>query len=83
MDRKVALVLGATGSIGGEIAAALLARGWAVRGRDVAGAAARWRGRHGDIEWVAGDALVRDDVVRVAQGAAAIVHAGNPPGYRH
>jgi len=30
--KPLALVIGATGSIGGEVAAALLAQGWHVRG---------------------------------------------------
>lgn len=39
---------------------------------------------HGDgIEWIAGDAMERDDVVGAAKGAALIVHAVNPPGYRN
>jgi nucleoside-diphosphate-sugar epimerase len=81
---KTALVLGAAGSIGGAVAEALLARGWAVRGlaRDPARAAAAWRGRAGSVEWVAGDAMVRGDVVAAAQGVQAIVHAVSPPGYR-
>ena len=30
--RRTALVIGATGGIGGEVAHALIARGWSVRG---------------------------------------------------
>ncbi len=80
-EQKTALVLGATGSIGSEMARALLARGWQVRGlhrnpatirRSVAG-----------VEWVRGDAMTRADVVAAAQGAALIVHGVNPPGYRN
>jgi nucleoside-diphosphate-sugar epimerase len=83
MDRdRTALVLGATGGIGGAVAAALGRRGWRVRamtrdpGRSaVAGA--------GGIHWLKGDAMVRDDVVAAADGVDAIVHAVNPPGYRN
>lgn len=76
--KKTALVLGATGGIGGSIAAALLRHGWHVRGmaRDVAGI--RYPGQ---IDWIQGDAMQRADVMRAAEGAAVIVHAVNPPNY--
>jgi nucleoside-diphosphate-sugar epimerase len=35
------------------------------------------------MTWVAGDAMRRGDVVAAAAGASVIVHAVNPPGYRH
>ena len=76
-----ALVLGATGGIGGEVADALLARGWGVRAltRDPAKAAARTPDPR--IEWIAGDAIDAAAVLAAAQGVALIVHAVNPPGY--
>jgi nucleoside-diphosphate-sugar epimerase len=76
---NVALVLGATGGIGGEVAHQLRDAGWQVR--------ALRRGldhetvRDG-ITWIGGDASNRDDVMRAARGASVIVHAVNPPGYR-
>lgn len=74
---RTALVLGASGGVGGETARALLAHGWTVRGLTRAP-------RSGDgIDWIAGDAMDRDAVLRAAEGAAAIVHAVNPPGYRN
>lgn len=78
-----ALVLGATGGIGGEVAAALLRHGWAVRAlhRDPASAARRL-GRLGGVAWTEGDAMRPADVARAARGASLIVHAVNPPGYR-
>lgn len=81
-QRKTVLVLGASGGIGGAIAAALLRHGWQVRGmaRDVMSASHR---ANPHIEWVQGDALSRDDVVRAASGVAMIVHAVNPPGYHN
>nr|WP_295464592.1 NAD(P)H-binding protein [Mesorhizobium sp.] len=81
-QRKTVLVLGATGGVGGAIAAALLRHGWEVRGmaRDVTSAKER---ANPHIEWVQGDAMSRDDVVRAASGVAMIVHAVNPPGYRN
>lgn len=81
MDRdKTALVLGATGGIGGGIAAALLAHGWHVRGmaRTVPAKADAALAR---IEWTEGDAMRREDVIRAAEGASVIVHAVNPPNY--
>lgn len=79
MDRKLALVLGATGGIGGAVTARLLASGWAIRAmhrnpntvRDEA------------VEWVKGDAMDAGDVTAAARGASLIVHAVNPPGYRN
>jgi nucleoside-diphosphate-sugar epimerase len=77
---RTALVLGATGGIGGETARALSRLGWKIR------ALAR-NGRPANStdswEWVKGDALDRDCVVAAAQGTHAIVHAVNPPGYRN
>lgn len=82
LPSKLALVIGATGGFGGEVAAALLASGWRVRAvhrnpdkaRAATGLAA---------DWVQGDALERDDVLRAAEGVQVIVHAANPPGYRN
>ncbi len=76
---KTALVLGATGGIGGEMVRQLLAADWQVR--------ALTRGetpspRRDNIEWLRGDALSRTDVLAAANGCAVIVHAVNPPGYR-
>ena len=77
--QDTALVLGATGGIGGEVAAALLARGWTVRAlirhEPAADADAR-------IQWQRGDAMDAQAVRRAAEGVGLIVHAVNPPGYR-
>lgn len=83
-DQRTALVLGATGGVGGEVALALLRRGWRVRAlvrqpervRDKLGALAH-------VEWVAGDAMRSSDVIAAAEGADIIVHGVNPPGYRN
>lgn len=77
---RTALVLGATGGVGGEMARALLRRGWTVRAlhRDPE----RARGALPGATWVRGDAMDRESVVAAASGAAVIVHAVNPPGYR-
>lgn len=75
---RIALVLGATGGVGGETARALLARGWQVRGlvRQLR------PGLDPRIDWREGDAMVRSDVLAAAEGVSALVHAVNPPGYR-
>jgi nucleoside-diphosphate-sugar epimerase len=77
-DHRIALVLGATGGIGGEMARRLAAGGWRVK------ALTRHTNllQNGDIEWIRGDAMVAADVARAAQGTSLIVHAVNPPGYR-
>ncbi|ACL60822.1 NAD-dependent epimerase/dehydratase family protein [Methylobacterium nodulans] len=77
---RTALVLGATGGIGGAVARRLQAEGWAVRALHRDPAAVR---REGDgFAWVRGDARDTAAVTAAARGAALIVHAVNPPGYR-
>ena len=80
MDNTRALVLGATGGIGGEVARQLLAAGWQVRalrrGGPPPGA------QQDGLDWVAGDAMDPADVLAAAGGCSVIVHAVNPPGYR-
>lgn len=79
MTEKLALVLGATGGIGGEVAKQLVAAGWRVRAMHRDPSAGR---RDGRFAWVQGDAMNRTDVIAAAQGASLVVHAVNPPGYR-
>lgn len=76
--RPLALVLGVNGGVGGQVSRMLLQRGWRLRAltrRKPASEVA------GDIEFVTGDAMNRQDVLMAAQGAQLIVHAVNPPGY--
>jgi nucleoside-diphosphate-sugar epimerase len=79
--QQTALILGATGGIGGAVACTLQARGWVIRAlnRDAAKAAIRNPG----YEWLQGDAMNAGDVLAAAQGANLIVHAVNPAGYRN
>lgn len=79
MEREIALVLGATGGVGGEVARRLAARGWRVRALNRT--PERTPQEHG-FEWIKGDATVAGDVAAVAEGVSLIVHAVNPPGYR-
>lgn len=77
---RIALILGATGGIGGETALAFSRHGWKIRAFarkiNASSDAAEW-------EWVKGDALDRASVLAASQGVHAIVHAVNPPGYRN
>jgi len=79
---RTALVLGATGGIGGEVARRLIARGWAVRALhrspDKLSASSKLPG----VDWRRGDAMSAADVAAAADGLSVIVHAVNPPGYR-
>jgi uncharacterized protein YbjT (DUF2867 family) len=77
---RIALVLGATGGIGGETALALSRHGWKIRAFSRATSPSfdslGW-------EWVKGDALNRASVLGASEDVHAIVHAVNPPGYRN
>jgi nucleoside-diphosphate-sugar epimerase len=76
-----ALVIGATGGIGSEVARVSLARGWEVRAlhRDPERAGSSNSG----LRWVKGDAMDPASVARAAEGMPVIIHAVNPPGYRN
>jgi nucleoside-diphosphate-sugar epimerase len=82
-NNRTALVLGATGGIGGEVAKLLLTRGWNVRALhrnpDALPAGRKTSGLH----WLRGDAMSATDVAKAAAGVSVIVHAVNPPGYRN
>jgi len=77
---QTALVLGATGGIGGETALALSRHAWNIRALS---RSAKPSPDSTGWDWVKGDALDRASVIAAAQGADAIVHAVNPPGYRN
>ncbi|MEO3998548.1 NAD(P)H-binding protein [Mesorhizobium sp. CAU 1732] len=77
---KKALVLGATGGVGGSIAAALVRHGWQVRGMARNTTTARNAGP-ARVEWIEGDAMQQADVIRAAEGVSVIVHGVNPPNY--
>jgi len=84
--RPIALVLGATGGIGGAVARALSARGYHVRAMHRAAGTVHRKSSGGSkavAEWVVGNAMNRADVVSAASGASVIFHGVNPPGYRN
>lgn len=88
MQQRSILVLGATGGVGGAVAARFLAHGWRVRALtrrpDAAGSMpADLEG----IEWVVGDAMSPLDVCRAAHDEVGkpvdcIFHGLNPPKYQ-
>jgi nucleoside-diphosphate-sugar epimerase len=81
---KTALILGATGGVGGATARALARHGWHIRAlaRDPAKARAHTAGG-AEWDWIGGDAMDRQAVVTAAAGASLILHGVNPPGYRN
>lgn len=80
---RKALVLGATGGIGHEMAKALIKNGWQIVALCRRNPDADQIADFGpDCRWVVGDAMKRTDVMNAAKGAELIVHAVNPPGYR-
>ncbi|MFK0205355.1 NAD-dependent epimerase/dehydratase family protein [Agrobacterium sp. NPDC090283] len=79
-DRPLALILGVNGGVGSQVSQMLQQRGWRVRAMTRQKTAST---ATGDIEFVTGDAMNRQDVLDAAKGAALIVHAVNPPGYRN
>lgn len=79
MTQRTALILGATGGIGGTMARRLLAGGWRVRALTRTTATSLADG----CERVIGDAMHAASVIEAATGAEAIIHAVNPPGYRN
>ena len=81
-ESKQALVIGATGGVGSEVALALLRHGWTVRGLARDPVRARQTGPAG-VDWVPGDAMLEGDVVRAAAAVDMIFHGANPPGYRN
>ena len=80
---RVALVLGATGGVGGEAARQLAARGWSVRALNRDPDKLSPRHKASGLIWHRGDAMRSTDVASAASGVSVIVHAVNPPGYRN
>ncbi|HEX4340806.1 MAG TPA: SDR family NAD(P)-dependent oxidoreductase [Polyangiaceae bacterium] len=80
---RTALIVGATGGIGSETALALVARGWKVRALNRNPDEASKRFASLGVDWVKGDAMNAEDVVRAAEGVSVVVHAASPAGYRN
>lgn len=73
--------MGATGGVGGEMIHQLREAGWQVRA--LHRRATQPKLERDGITWLRGDAMSASDVARAAEGCQVIVHAVNPPGYRH
>lgn len=82
-DPKTALVLGAAGGLGGEVARRLMTAGWKVRALHRAPERVAETSEVRELEWIRGDALNAEDVEQAGRNAQLIVHAVNPPGYRN
>ena len=76
---RIALVLGATGGIGGAVSRRLVTSGWSVRALVRAQSVGLVPAQ---ITPIIGDAMDGPAVAAAAKGAQLIVHAVNPPGYR-
>ena len=83
-SNQTALVLGATGGIGGEVASALLKRGWTVRALNRNPSSTSGKSKDApSVQWITGDAMNQRDVIQAARDVSLIVHAVNPPGYKN
>jgi len=74
---KKALIIGASGGVGGEVASALTRRGWKVIGLSRVERPAK-----NGMEWRIGDAMSADDLRRAAQGVDMVFYGANPPKYK-
>jgi len=83
MTQPLALVIGATGGVGGAVADRLVADSWRVRALNRDPERARATSGRPGLDWVRGDAMVAADVVAAAEGAGIVVHGANPPGYKN
>jgi nucleoside-diphosphate-sugar epimerase len=82
-SNRSALVLGATGGVGGEVARRLIAAGWTVHAlkRDPAKLSAA--DKASGLVWHRGDAMSAADDAAAAAGGSVTAHAVNPRGYRN
>src|SRR5471030_3329637 len=77
-----ALILGATGGIGGAVAQRLLADGWKIKALHRNAAAQAQDGAHaGRIDWLQGDAMHRDDIAGARASGARILLPGTVYNY--
>ncbi len=76
--KDTALILGATGGVGGAVMRRLIAGGWAVKALSRQAMANLPQ----ECQVITGDAMDPAAVASAAEGASVIFHAVNPPGYR-
>lgn len=79
-EQKKALILGATGGIGSEVARQLNNAGWHV---NAVKRSAHQTPENQNITWFQGDALNQADVEAAAEGCQIILHGVNPAGYKN
>ena len=77
MSRK-ALIIGASGGIGGAVASTLARHGW-----QVIGLSRVERPAQDGIEWRVGDAMSAEDLRRAAEGVDVVFYGANPPKYKN
>lgn len=75
---KKALIIGASGGIGGAVAAALNHHGWQVTGLSRVERPAR-----DGMAWRVGDAMSAEDLRRAAEGMDVVFYGANPPKYQN
>src|ERR1700730_2588159 len=80
---RTALMIGATGGVGREVARALARRGWQLRclSRKPKQVSVSLPGN--GVAWIKGDAMKAEDVANAARDVALIVHAAKPPRYKN
>src|SRR5579859_5114791 len=76
--QKSILVIGASGGVGGAVAANMARRGWRV-----IGLSRIERPAQKGIEWRVGDAMSQEDLVRAAKGVDVVFYGANPPKYKN
>ena len=80
---KTALMIGATGGVGREVARALARRGWQLRCLSRTPKPVSVSLPDNGVAWIKGDAMKAEDVANAARDVNLIVHAANPPRYKN
>ena len=78
---KTALIIGATGGVGREVARVLARRGWQLRCLSRTPELVSVSLPGNGVAWIKGDAMKAEDLANAARDVALIFHAANPPRY--
>jgi uncharacterized protein YbjT (DUF2867 family) len=76
-ETPTALVIGATGGIGGAVTKTLMDRGWRVKALTRRAPAERPKAQTA-VDWIVGDAMNDTDVIAAAQGVQVIFRSRPP-----